>query len=275
MPAFVLMVSGVLAIGFTGIFFASGMPFGAGYQPVPRKAIRRMVELSRPGGKTVYDLGSGFGRVLFEAAVRDPAGCIGVEIDPLKCWWTRREARKKGLQDRVKVVRANLLDADLSEADLVYAFLSPWLMKKLRCKVLREMKAGSVLVSYDHRFEARALYRADRGVGVDERGQGVHERGLPGPGRPYDQSKPSRLDHEPEVGHHEGGDCVQPHERRYRHRLGRELPDGPGRPSHRHVGGPPDRNTVVGGRSRVHDGHGIRCHCPAPLKHLLSRARAR
>ena len=153
MLAFGIMASGLLALGFMGLFFASGMPFGAGYQPVPRKAVRRMLELSEPKGKVVYDLGSGFGRVLFETATREPTRCVGVEIDPLKCWWTRTEANRRGLQGVIQVVRTNVMDIDLSEADVALAFLTPRLMKKLKQKAAREMKPGSVVVSYDHRFE--------------------------------------------------------------------------------------------------------------------------
>ena len=53
----------------------------------------------------------------------------------------------------IQVVRANLLDVDLSEADVALAFLTPRLMTKLKRKAVREMKPGSVVVSYDHRFE--------------------------------------------------------------------------------------------------------------------------
>ena len=153
MLAFGIMASGLLALGFTGLFFASGMPFGAGYQPVPRNAVRRMLDFSDPEGKVVYDLGSGFGRVLFEASARNPRRCVGVEIDAFKCWWTKREANRRGLQGVVQVVRADLLDVDLSEADVALAFLTPRLMKKLKRKAVREMKPGSVVVSYGHRFE--------------------------------------------------------------------------------------------------------------------------
>ncbi|MDG7022967.1 MAG: class I SAM-dependent methyltransferase [Nitrososphaerota archaeon] len=152
----IVVMLGLLALGFMGLFFASGMPFGAGYQPVPRKAIGAMLDFSDPEGKAVYDLGSGFGRILFEASARNPRRCVGVEIDPLKCWWTRMEANRRGLQGVIEVVRANLLDVDLSEADVVLVFLTPRLMKKLKRKAVQEMKPGSVVVSYDHRFEGWA-----------------------------------------------------------------------------------------------------------------------
>ncbi len=46
----------------------------------------------------------------------------------------------------------NLLSADLSRADAIFVFLWPGLMAKLRGKVLAEMRPGSLIVSYEHRF---------------------------------------------------------------------------------------------------------------------------
>ena len=150
-PNVVLLV-GVPFLLVMSVFFATGIPLGAGFQPTPRKAISRAFELCNPKGKVVYDLGAGFGRVLFEAASAGAALCVGVEADPLKCWWIRREAKRRGLQGTVRVVRANLLRVGLSNADVVFVFLSPMLMRKLKQKALDEMKPGSVVVSYDHRF---------------------------------------------------------------------------------------------------------------------------
>jgi predicted RNA methylase len=161
-----IVVVGLLSLGAMGLFFASGMPFGAGFQPTPKKAIRRMIELSRPEGKVVYDLGSGFGRLLFEVAGHCPAACLGIEVDWLKCWWTRREARRRGLQSTVKVVRANLLRVDLSKADVVFAFLSPKLMRELKRKVLEEMRPGSIVASYNHTFEGWQPESVDRELKV-------------------------------------------------------------------------------------------------------------
>jgi 16S rRNA G966 N2-methylase RsmD len=146
-------VLGIPFLFFMSVFFATGMPLGAGFQPTPRKAISRAFKLCDPKGKVVYDLGAGFGRVLFEAASIGAPLCVGVEADPLKCWWIRREAKRKGIQGSIMAVRANLLHVDLSGADVVFVFLSPILMKRLKQKVLDEMKPGSVVISYDHQFK--------------------------------------------------------------------------------------------------------------------------
>ncbi len=147
------MSMGMAFLLFIYAFFGTGIPLGAGFQPTPRKAINRIFQLCEPKGKVVYDLGAGFGRVLFEAASAGAALCVGVEADPIKCWWIRREAKRRGMQGIVSIIRANLLHIDLSKADIVFVFLSPALMKRLKQKVFNEMKPGSIVASYEHRFK--------------------------------------------------------------------------------------------------------------------------
>lgn len=46
-----------------------------------------------------------------------------------------------------------LLRVNPSKADVVFMFLTPRLMGKLKQKVLEGMKPGGIVASYDHRFE--------------------------------------------------------------------------------------------------------------------------
>lgn len=136
---------------------------GAGYEPTPSRVIDEMVEFSEPGpGKHVYDLGSGFGKIIMRVAQSTGATCTGVEVDPLKVWWTRRQIRAKGLVKKVDVVKDDLLHADISRADIVFVFLWDGIMRKLKEKVLKEMKPGSVVVSYYHEFHDWKPEREDR-----------------------------------------------------------------------------------------------------------------
>jgi len=145
----VFVLIGIIIVGY----FLSTFITGAGYEPVPSRILDRMIELSGPKkGQRVYDLGSGFGRILFRVAQVTGASCTGVEVDPLKVWWTRRAIRRKGLQGQVDVVKSNLLDADISQADFVFVFLWDGIMQKLGYKAIREMKTGSMIVSYYHRI---------------------------------------------------------------------------------------------------------------------------
>jgi predicted RNA methylase len=142
-----LILVGIIVIGY----FLSTFIMGAGYEPIPRKILDRMIELSAPAkGQRVYDLGSGFGRIIITVAQTTGAICTGVEVDPLKVWWTRRVIRSKGLTGQVDVVKSNLLTADISQADFVFAFLWDGIMQKVGDKAIKEMKPGSMVVSYYH-----------------------------------------------------------------------------------------------------------------------------
>ncbi len=111
-----------------------------------------MLELAEPlEGRQVYDLGSGFGRIVIEAS-RHGAFATGVELDPVKVLWSRMIVRRMRLGDRARILRVNLLAVDISRADVVCVFLWPGIMEKLRKKALDEMRPGSLVISYWHRF---------------------------------------------------------------------------------------------------------------------------
>jgi ribosomal protein L11 methylase PrmA len=144
----------ILAVAvFAGFELIGGFLVGAGYQPTPKGILETMIEFSQPDEKKkVYDLGSGFGRIVIAVASRYHSDCTGVEADPLKVWWSNRKIRLKGLQKIARVVNRNLMDVNISDADIVYVFLWDGIMQKLKTKVLAEMRPGSVVVSYYHRF---------------------------------------------------------------------------------------------------------------------------
>jgi predicted RNA methylase len=104
---------------------------------------------------TVYDLGAGFGRIMLEAA-KSGATVIGYEIDHAKVYWIRQKIKQQMFtKDRIlnmDVVQGNLLDADFSKADLLYAYLSPPLMRKIGEKAMKEMRVGARIISVEHQI---------------------------------------------------------------------------------------------------------------------------
>jgi hypothetical protein len=142
----------VLAL-FVLYIVGGGFLWGAGYEPVSKRSLKKMLEISEPlRGRQAYDLGSGFGRIVIEVASRHGGFATGFEMDPLKVWWSRLMITRKGLGDRARIIWGNLLEADISGADVVYVFLWPGIMEKVRSKVLKEMRPGALVVSYWHRF---------------------------------------------------------------------------------------------------------------------------
>ncbi|MFI5421869.1 MAG: hypothetical protein ACHQ1H_12945 [Nitrososphaerales archaeon] len=141
---------------FIGYFFLSGFIWGAGYYPTSRKELDSVVRLlGLDKNSLFYDLGSGYGRMVVGVAERSGSKCVGVEIDPLKCWWTRQVISQKRLSGQITIARSNFLKVDLREADGIFVFLSgeTKIMEKLQEKLFRELKPGVRVVSYVHRFK--------------------------------------------------------------------------------------------------------------------------
>jgi len=139
--------------GFMVYLFLSGLLWGAGWTPTPRRQLEAAASLlNLKGGDTVYDLGSGFGRAVIYFAKNYHVSAVGVEIDPPRRRVTRWGAKRQGVREQVQVVGNNLMDVDLSRASKVFFFLTPLLMRRVQEKVAREMAPGTVVVSVDHRF---------------------------------------------------------------------------------------------------------------------------
>jgi SAM-dependent methyltransferase len=123
----------------------------APYVASPAKVVDRMLELAniRPG-ETVYDLGCGDGRILIEAAQKYRAKAIGVEISPKIAAEARAKVKKAGLTQQVEVIEGDLLQADLSGADVVTIYLATSLNEELRPRLEKFLKPGARVVSHDY-----------------------------------------------------------------------------------------------------------------------------
>lgn len=153
--------------------------FGSPWHPLLPGSIREILEFSeiQPGEK-IYDLGSGDGRVLIHAARHFGAVGVGLEIDPLKVWVSRKLARWAEVSDRVKIERKNFNDFDFRDADIIYVYLTHQALDHLIPKILPYLKPSTRIVSY--RFCLRNMqpckintkqnifmYRLNKGMKVD------------------------------------------------------------------------------------------------------------
>ena len=145
-----------LLAAFIGYFFLSGFIWGAGYYPTSKNeidAVGRLLDLNE--NSVFFDLGSGYGRMIIAVAEQIGLKCIGIEVDPIKCWWTRRSIKRKKLEGKVQVLKANFLKEDLSNADAIFIFLSGEgkIMERLKAKIQKECPKNCRIVSYEHRFK--------------------------------------------------------------------------------------------------------------------------
>ncbi len=125
----------------------------APWVPMSMKLIREMLKLAElQPNETLYDLGSGDGRILVMAAREFKAKAVGIELNPLLVAYSNLHLFFRGLQDRVKIKWGNLFLRDISEADVVTIYLLQSTNNQLMEKLRTELKPGARIVSYVFTF---------------------------------------------------------------------------------------------------------------------------
>lgn len=118
------------------------------------KTANAIIELAKIGPKDiVYELGSGDGQFLLTVAKKTGAKCVGIEIDPLRYWVSKSRVRLAKLDNKIMVVRSDFFKVDISDATVVYMYLVPNALKKLRPKFVKELKRGTKLVSLKYELD--------------------------------------------------------------------------------------------------------------------------
>ena len=116
--------------------------------PTPDRLITRMLQMADTTEKdVVVDLGSGDGRIPIAAAKKFGARALGIEYEADLVQLSIRSAAREGVADRVRFLRQDLFQTDLSEATVVTLYVSPAIMLALRPRLLG-LKAGTRVVSH-------------------------------------------------------------------------------------------------------------------------------
>lgn len=119
---------------------------GAPFVRSRKDKVRTMIELAgiKPA-EFVIDLGSGDGTLVIEAAKRG-AKAVGVEFNPFLVWYSRYQIRRhKNL--RAKIIREDLYNYPLHDADIIFVYLLPETLNRLKGKLEKEVKPGTRIVS--------------------------------------------------------------------------------------------------------------------------------
>ena len=119
------------------------------FVPTPNEVVERMLELAKVTAKdTVYDLGCGDGRIVITAAQKYGARCVGVDIDPQRIKEANANSQAARVTDKVRFIEGDLFETDISEATVVTLYLLTRLNEKLKPKLLKELRAGTRVVSH-------------------------------------------------------------------------------------------------------------------------------
>jgi len=119
--------------------------------PTPPNVVDRMLEAARlKSGETLYDLGSGDGRVLIAAAQKFGAKAVGIEISKASVDASTKRIKDLKLDEQVRVVEGDLLKVDLTGADVVTLYLLTKSNDLLRPMLEKHLKPGARVVSHDY-----------------------------------------------------------------------------------------------------------------------------
>jgi SAM-dependent methyltransferase len=119
------------------------------FVPSPMLVVERMLKLAEvKKGDVLYDLGSGDGRIVIEAAKRFGVRGIGVDLNPTLVEQARRRAAEEGVNHLVEFRAADGLTVDISEATVVTLYMFKWFNNQMRPK-LQRLKPGSRVVAHD------------------------------------------------------------------------------------------------------------------------------
>ncbi|MEM2213771.1 MAG: class I SAM-dependent methyltransferase [Candidatus Nezhaarchaeales archaeon] len=128
------------------------MPRTTIYFPTPEEVVEKMLEMTNASKNDVlYDLGCGDGRVLILAAKKVGLKCVGIEVRKELVEQAREKIVRGGLQDLVVIHHGDMFQFDVSEATIVYLYLTTDLNLQLKPKLEKELRRGTRVVS--HQFE--------------------------------------------------------------------------------------------------------------------------
>ena len=118
---------------------------GALYVSTSRSRISAFLNaVPMQAGQLLVDLGCGDGRVLRGARKRYGVRAVGYELNPLA--YVKAQLLCLGMKG-ITINRCNFWKADLSNADIIFCYLFPDIMRDLSTKLMSELKPGTIVVS--------------------------------------------------------------------------------------------------------------------------------
>ncbi|MSP40695.1 MAG: class I SAM-dependent methyltransferase [Deltaproteobacteria bacterium] len=119
------------------------------FVPSPMHVVQKMIEVAEiKKGDVLYDMGSGDGRIVIEAAKKYGIRGVGIDLNPELVAKARENALNEGVANLVEFRAQDGLTVDLSEATVVTLYMFKWFNNALRPK-LQKLKPGSRVVAHD------------------------------------------------------------------------------------------------------------------------------
>jgi len=135
---------------------------GAMFLPTKQKEIEHILKRANfKKGQIFFDLGSGDGRVLRTAVKKYKIKGMGIEINPLLLLYSKILAKIEKLNN-VIFKREDLFKTDIKGANVIFTFLMPDTLKKLKQKFLTECRKNVLIISHGFIIEGWEKYLLKR-----------------------------------------------------------------------------------------------------------------
>jgi cyclopropane fatty-acyl-phospholipid synthase-like methyltransferase len=133
------------------------------FVPTPPEVVDRMLEMAQvKSGDVIYDLGSGDGRIIIQAAKRYGVKGVGIEIDTELVQKAKDNAFKEKVGHLVEFRLQDALTVDVSPATIVTLYMLPEFNAKLRPILEKQLKPGSRVVSHDFQIQGWVPDKVER-----------------------------------------------------------------------------------------------------------------
>jgi protein-L-isoaspartate O-methyltransferase len=124
------------------------------YVPTPIEVVDRMLEYAEvKATDIVYDIGSGDGRIVIQAAKKYGARGVGIDFDRRLVDLARAAAKRENVEHLVEFRHQDALQADISPATVVTLYMLPSFNRKLRPVLERQLRPGTRVVAHDYPVE--------------------------------------------------------------------------------------------------------------------------
>jgi len=131
---------------------------GAPYVATKKKSLKEIINNAKiTDGNHIIELGSGDGRFLRTVAKQYQITGLGVDVNPLPIFKARIIARLQNLTT-VEFKIQDIRDTDLSEADVIYMYLIPKFIQKIKNQLLHKTKKGAIIVSHGFKIDYLEQY---------------------------------------------------------------------------------------------------------------------
>jgi len=119
------------------------------FVPSPMPVVMRMLEVAElKKGDVLYDMGSGDGRIVIQAAKKYGVRGVGIDLNAELVEKAKANAAQEGVSHLVEFRAVDGLTVDISEATVVTLYMFKWFNNQLRPK-LQKLKPGSRVIAHD------------------------------------------------------------------------------------------------------------------------------